>query len=161
MRSNPSRRRRSIVLPTPERQASGWSFQPESEVTSMSDPAANTAARPNSSPIVPGAAISASLTRWCGRSMPTSWGPIAAPFEAAVVTKRRRWNPGNDFGACACLPPRIPSSARGHAAGLSSALRQVRSSASAPPPHRTTKVRRGPRITPPSWVRFRSARDPP
>ena len=40
----------------------------------------------------------------------------------------------NDLCSFGSLPPRIPSSARGHASGLSAALRQARSSASASPP---------------------------
>lgn len=37
---------------------------------------------------------------------------------------------GDSFGSSECHPVRIPSSARGHASGLSAALRQARSSAS-------------------------------
>ena len=51
-----------------------------------------------------------------------------------------------DFGACACLPPRIPSSARVHASGLSCARRQARSSTSRSAPY---------------GLRFPSATDPP
>ena len=97
----------------------------------MSDPAAFRAAQPNSSLNAPGVAIPARMTPQFVRSMPALCGVIAASFQAAFVADWHRQNPGGDFGACACLPPRIPSSARGHAPGLSCALRQARSSASA------------------------------
>ncbi len=66
-----------------------------------------------------------------------------------------------DFGPCACLPPRIPSSARDHASGLSCA----------PSPHRAKTARTGTPIlrqarssalaSPPSGLRFPSSTDPP
>jgi hypothetical protein len=78
--------------------------------------------------------------------MPSFKGVIAALRRAPVwVNFRRRDEVGNS-GALGSLPPRIPSSARGHASGLSAARRQARSSALA---------------TPPSGLRFPSATDPP
>jgi hypothetical protein len=112
----------------------------------MSDHAAFSAARPNSSLKAPGVAIPASMTPRYVRSMPALCGVIVASFGTALVADWHRRNLAGDFGACACLPPRIPSSARGHASGLSCALRQARSSASR---------------SAPSGLRFPSSTDPP
>jgi hypothetical protein len=112
----------------------------------MFDHAAFAAAQLNSSLKAPGVAIPARMTRRCVRSNPALGGVIASSFGAAFVADWHRRNPAGDFGACACLPPRIPSSARGHASGLSCALRQARSSALA---------------SPPSGLRFPSSTDPP
>ena len=112
----------------------------------MSEHTAFAAARSNPSLKAPGGAVPAHMTRRCVRSMPALGGVLAASFRAALVAN---WHPRNlagDFGACACLPPRTPSSSRDHASGLSRALRQARSSALA---------------SPPSGLRFPSMTDPP
>jgi len=112
----------------------------------MSDHAASSAAQPNSSPKAPRVVVPARMTRHYVRSTPAVGRVVAASFGAGLVAHGHRRNLAGDFGTCACLPPRIPSSARGHASGLSCALRQARSSASR---------------SAPSGLRFPSATDPP
>ena len=123
--------------------------------------AANSAAQPNSSLKAPGVAFGSCRERNEVYSMPSFDGAFTAMRRAAVGANFRRRDAVGDFGASGSLPPRIPSSARGHASGLSAALRHARSSASAN--HPTTQQPRvgDPGITPPSGLRFPSATDPP
>jgi hypothetical protein len=108
--------------------------------------AALIAARPNSSLNAPSVAFQACLTQRYGCSKPWSGGlnAIEAPLAGLAFLHARNWL--GDFGASEFLPSRIPSSTRVHASGLSCALRQARSSASA---------------TRPFGLRFPSPTDPP
>jgi hypothetical protein len=101
----------------------------------MFNHAALAAAQSNSSLKAPDMAVPACMTRRHLRSIPAFCRVIATPSEAAVVASWHHWNLGGDFGASGFLPCRIPSSTRGHASGLSCALRQARSSALAAPPY--------------------------
>ena len=96
--------------------------------------AAKLAAQPNSSLKAPSVAYRHNRERNEGCSEPSFDGGFAAIKIAAVWANFKRREGEDDFGASEFLPPRIPSSARGHASGLSCALRQARSSASAAPP---------------------------
>ncbi len=108
--------------------------------------AAESAAQPNSSLKAPGVASESCRERSGGCSVPSSDGVFAALRMAAVWANLRRLDAVGDSGASGSLPPRIPSSARGHASGLSAALRQARSSASRSAPY---------------GLRFPSTTDPP
>jgi hypothetical protein len=108
--------------------------------------AALAAAQPSSSLNAPSVAISTCLTQRYGCSKPSSCGLFANEISATVVFVLHAGKRLGDSGALELLPSRIPSSTRVHASGLSCALRQARSSASA---------------TRPSGLRFPSATDPP
>ena len=108
--------------------------------------AALTAVRPNSFLNAPRMAAPAWWTRYQGRLIPSSLRLPASETRAAVIGLLHAGNRLGDFGALEFLPSRIPSSTRVHASGLSCALRQARSSASAPRPF---------------GLRFPSATDPP
>jgi hypothetical protein len=112
----------------------------------MSDHTANLAAQPNSSLKAPSVASASCRKRNGECSMPFFDGAYSTPRRAAVWASFRRRDAEDDFAASGSFPPRIPSSTRGHASGLSAALRQARSSASA---------------SPPSGLRFPSTTDPP
>ena len=112
----------------------------------MFDHAANSAAQPNSSLKAPSVASRHSRVRNGRCSMPSFDGVFATRIRAAIWANLRRRDAVGDSGVWGSLPPRIPSSARGHASGLSAALRQARSSASASPPF---------------GLRFPSTTDPP
>jgi len=100
----------------------------------MSDPAAFAAAQPNLSLNAPSVAIPARKTQRCACSTKPLPEAVAAPSKAAVMANGHRQNLGGDFGACACLPPRIPSSARDHASGpLRRPAARRRSAFSGPP----------------------------
>jgi hypothetical protein len=108
--------------------------------------AAKSAAQPNSSLKAPRVASLSQRERNVRCSMLFFRRTFAARKKAAFEANFRRRDGEDDFGAWGSLPPRIPSSARGHASGPSCALRQARSSASAAPP---------------SGLRFPSTTDPP
>lgn len=108
--------------------------------------AAKSAAQPNSPLKAPSVAYRHSRERNGGCAEPLFYGAFVAMRWAAVWANFKRPNREFDFGALEFLPPRIPSSARGHASGLSAALRQARSSALAAPP---------------CGLRFPSTTDPP
>ena len=96
--------------------------------------AANPAARPNSSVKASlGASISAEDTG-IGCTLPSFVGSICDRALTAVWAGLRGLVATSDLCSLGSRLPRIPSSARGHASGLSAALRQARSSASASPP---------------------------
>jgi hypothetical protein len=80
--------------------------------------AAISAAQPNSSLKAPSVAIPSCLGRNRGCSVPCFCELLAAGRRAAVRAILRRRDREDDFGASGNLPPRIPSSARGHASGL-------------------------------------------
>ena len=101
-------------------------------------PAAPIAVYPNSSLNAPGVAIAYVRDAAC-RCHSVRSGRCFAEMETltvAVLFSRAigRGKRGDSFGSVGCHPVRIPSSARGHASGLSVALRQARPSASASPP---------------------------
>ena len=96
--------------------------------------AAKSATQPNSSLKAPSVASLSFRERKEVCRRPSFRGVFGTRKIAAVVASLRRRDREGDFGALGSLPPRIPSSARGHASGLSAALRQARSSASAVPP---------------------------
>jgi hypothetical protein len=100
----------------------------------MSHHAAFPAAQPNSSLNAPRVAFPHSRERNEGCSELPICGTVAATRIAAVWETFRHRDREDDFGASGSLPSRIPSSTRGHASGLSAALRQARSSALASPP---------------------------
>ena len=79
--------------------------------------AAKTAAQPNSSLKAPSVAFPSFEARNNLRARPTFCGDLAAREKAAVEANFRRRNEKDDFGASGSLPPRIPSSTRGHASG--------------------------------------------
>ena len=79
--------------------------------------AAKSAAQPNSSLKAPSMAAESYRERNSGYSMPSFDGAFAARKEAAVWANIYRRDREDDFGASGSLPPRIPSSARGHASG--------------------------------------------
>ena len=108
--------------------------------------AVSSAGKPNSSRRAPRMAAPSFRERTGRCSMPSVYEAYAARQKAAVQAIFRRRDAKSDFGAFEVHPSRIPSSARGHASGLSGARRQARSSASAAPP---------------SGLRFPSATDPP
>ena len=83
----------------------------------MSHHAANPAAQPNSSLKAPSVASPSFEERNGGCARPTFRGAFAARNRAAVRANFRRRDRENDFGASGSLPPRIPSSTRGHASG--------------------------------------------
>src|SRR6202789_931865 len=83
----------------------------------MSVHAARTAAQPNSSLKASGLASSGYEERNCPCAKPTFCGDITARKRAAVEANFRRRDREDDFGASGSLPPRIPSSTRGHASG--------------------------------------------
>jgi hypothetical protein len=112
----------------------------------MSDHAANLAARPNSSLKEPNVASASCRERNGECSIPSFKGAFAAMRKAAIWANFRHRDREDNFGASGSLPPRIPSSARGHASGLSAARRQACSSALA---------------SPPNGLRFPSTTDPP
>jgi hypothetical protein len=108
--------------------------------------AAKSAAQPNSSLKTPGVASLSFRGRNEVCPRPSFQGAYAARKVAAVEANLRRRDREDDFRAFGIHPPLIPSSTRGHASGLSAALRQARSSASAAPP---------------VGLRFPSTTDPP
>jgi len=108
--------------------------------------AAKLAAQPNSSLKAPSAAFPRCREHNGRCLMPSIDGDIAARKMAAGWANICRRDAMSAACPLGCLPPRIPSSARGHASGLSAAQRQARSSALA---------------TPPSGLRFPSTTDPP
>src|ERR1700678_856752 len=77
--------------------------------------AAKTAAQPNSSLKAPSMAFPSLEARNNTCATPSFCGDIAAREKAAGVANFRRRDEKNDFGASGSLPPRIPSSTRGHA----------------------------------------------
>jgi hypothetical protein len=79
--------------------------------------AAKTAAQTNSYLKAPGVAFPSLEARNCPRGIPTFFEGLAALEKAAVEANFRRRDRENDFGASGSLPPRIPSSTRGHASG--------------------------------------------
>ena len=79
--------------------------------------AAKTAAQPNSPLKAPSVAFPSLEARNNPGAMPTVCGDLAVRKKAAVEAKFRRRDEENDFGASGSLPPRIPSSTRGHASG--------------------------------------------
>ena len=79
--------------------------------------AAKPAAQPNSCRKAPSVAIRHSRERNGGCSQPPFYGAFGAMRWAAVWANIHRRDRECDFGASGCLPPRIPSSARGHASG--------------------------------------------
>ena len=79
--------------------------------------AAKSAAQPNSSLKEPTVAIRHSIERDGGCSEPSCGGAFVAMRWAAVWANIHRQDREFDFGASGSLPPRIPSSARGHASG--------------------------------------------
>ena len=79
--------------------------------------AAKTAAQPNSSLKAPSVAFPRLEARHNPCAMPAFCGDIAAREKAAVEANFRSRDRENDFGASGSLPPRIPSSTRGHASG--------------------------------------------
>lgn len=100
--------------------------------------AALMAAQPNSSLNAPSMAFPAyDGQQWQHSSVcskPSLWADVAGRHAAAVGGAFRRRNRLGDLCSFGFLPSRIPSSARVHASGLSCALRQARSSASAARP---------------------------
>jgi hypothetical protein len=112
--------------------------------------AAHLAAQPNSSLKAPSMAATACKTLRCAShsvcSMPSAAEAIVAECRAAVGGAFRRRNRMGDFGAYRCLPFVSRPLRRVHASGLSCALRQARSSASA---------------TRPFGLRFPASPDPP
>jgi hypothetical protein len=89
---------------------------------------------PNSSLNTPSVAIAASRQTACRCRFGSSSQFFAEgkALTVGVVFSRAsgRGKRGDSFGLRECHPVRIPSSARGHASGLSAALQQARSSAS-------------------------------
>ena len=79
--------------------------------------AAKTAAQPTSSLKAPSVAFPRLEARDNPCAMPAFCGDIAAREKAAVEPNSRSRDRENDFGASGSLPPRIPSSTRGHASG--------------------------------------------
>jgi hypothetical protein len=79
--------------------------------------ATKTAAQPSSSLKAPGVAFPSLEARNSPCGIPTFFEGLAAREKAAVEANFRRRDEENDFGASGSLPPRIPSSARGHASG--------------------------------------------
>jgi single-strand DNA-binding protein len=79
--------------------------------------AAKSAAQPNSSLKAPRLASMSCHPRKEVCSKPTFSGTVAARIAAAVESNIRRRGTEDDLGASGSLPPRIPSSARGHASG--------------------------------------------
>jgi hypothetical protein len=108
--------------------------------------AANPAAQPNSSSNVRQRLLCTAEEHSGGGSMPSFRRHRFVSGMAVVMAYLRRQETTSDLCPLESLPSRIPSSARGHASGLSAALRQARSSASAAPPF---------------GLRFPSATDPP
>jgi hypothetical protein len=101
----------------------------------MSDHVANLAAQPNSSVKEPTVASARCRERNGECSMPSFNGAFPAMRKAAIWATFRRRDREDKFSASGSLPPRIPSSARVHASGLSAARRQACSSALASPPN--------------------------
>jgi hypothetical protein len=83
----------------------------------MSLHAAKTAVQPNSSLKAPSVAFPSLEARNNPCAMPAFRGDLAAREQTAVEANFRRHDREDDFGASGSLPPRIPSSARGHASG--------------------------------------------
>jgi single-strand DNA-binding protein len=83
----------------------------------MSHHAAKSAAQPNSSLNAPRVATLSCYPRKEVCSKPAFSETIAARDRAAVEANLRRRGTEDDLGALGSLPPRIPSSARGHASG--------------------------------------------
>jgi hypothetical protein len=79
--------------------------------------AAKTAAQLNSSLKAPNVAFPSLEGRNNSCAMPAFCEDLAARKKAAVDANFLRRDEENDFGASGSLPPRIPSSARGHASG--------------------------------------------
>ena len=96
--------------------------------------AANPAAQPNSSLKASWHAPVCTEDDGISGRLPTFVEPLCDSRLTAVWAGLRDLVATSDLCSSGSLPPRIPSSARGHASGLSAALRQARSSASASPP---------------------------
>jgi len=79
--------------------------------------AAKSAVQPNSSLNAPSLASLSCRERNGGCSEPPFLGVFAAMSMAAVQANLGRRDREDDFGASGSFPPRIPSSARGHASG--------------------------------------------
>jgi hypothetical protein len=79
--------------------------------------AAKSAAQPNSSRKAPSVAFRHRRERNGGWSTPPFYAAFVAMRWAAVRANIHRRDREFDFGASGSLPPRIPSSARGHASG--------------------------------------------
>ena len=79
--------------------------------------AAKSAAQLNSSLNAPSVASRSCRERNGGYSEPPFYGASAVTRMAALWANLRRRDREDDFGALGSLPPRIPSSARGHASG--------------------------------------------
>ena len=97
--------------------------------------AAKSAAQPNSSLKAPSVAFRYSRERNGGCTWPSLYGAFVAMRWATVWANIHRRDREFDFGASGSLPPRIPSSARGHASGPNRrpAARRRSASLSAPP----------------------------
>jgi hypothetical protein len=83
----------------------------------MVEHAARSAAQPNSSLKAPSMASVSFQTRNEVCREPSLFGVLVARKTAAVGANFQRLYREDDFGALGSLPPRIPSSARGHASG--------------------------------------------
>ena len=79
--------------------------------------AAKSAAQPNSSLKAPSVASTSCHPRKDVCSKPSFYRAFATLEKAAVEANIRRRGTEDDLGALGSLPPRIPSSARGHASG--------------------------------------------
>ena len=103
--------------------------------------AAISAAQPNSSLKAPSVAIPSCHGRNEGCSVPCFCGLFAAERRAAVWAILRRRDREDDFSASGSLPPRIPSSTRGHASGPFRRPSARRRSAFSGPPKTSLKSR--------------------
>ncbi len=83
----------------------------------MSLHAAKTAAQPNSSLKAPSVSFLSVEAHNNPCAMPAFCGHLTARRKAAVEADFLRRDRENDFGASGSIPPRIPSSTRGHASG--------------------------------------------
>src|SRR5260370_37864777 len=92
-------------------------MEPESEVTPMYLHAAIPAAQPNSSLKAPGVLIPSCQGRNGRCPKPSLDGASATRISAAIWANSSSRDAKSDFGASGSLPPRIPSSTRGHASG--------------------------------------------
>jgi len=79
--------------------------------------AAQSAVQPNSSLKAPSMRIPSFQERDGGCSKPSSYGAFATRYTAAGWTNSCSREAKDDLGISGSLPPRIPSSTRGHASG--------------------------------------------
>src|SRR5271170_1067854 len=103
--------------------------------------AAILAAQPNSSLNAPSVGIPSRRGRNEGCSVPCFWELFAARRRAAVWAILRNRDREDDFSASGSLPPRIPSSTRGHASGPFRRPSARRRSAFPGPPRTSLKGR--------------------